>query len=109
MSDWVRVAEVDDVPEGGVIQVEVDGEPVALANTGESFLATSDICSHDYVTLHDGFLEGEEIECPQHGSKFNMRTGAVLNLPATQPISPYEVKVDGQEVYVRGPMGSAND
>lgn len=109
MSDWVRVAALGDIPEGGVIQVEVSGEPVALANTGEDLLATSDICSHEYVTLHDGFLEGEEIECPEHGSKFNMRTGAVLNLPATKPISPYEVKVDGQDVYVRGPMGSADD
>lgn len=109
MSDWVRVAALGDIREGDVIQVEVSGEPVALANTGEDLLATSDICSHEYVTLHDGFLEGEEIECPQHGSKFNMRTGAVLNLPATKPISTYEVKVDGQDVYVRGPMGSADD
>lgn len=109
MSDWIKVASVDEVPEGGIVQVEVDGEPVALANTGDELLATSDICSHDFVMLHDGFLEDEEIECPQHGSKFNMRTGAVLNLPATQPIPTYEVKVDGQDVYVRGPMGSAND
>ena len=104
MTDWVRVAAVDDIKPGDVIQVEVDEEPVVLANTGSEFLATTDICSHEYVLLHDGWLEGETIECPQHGSKFDMRTGEVLNPPATQPIPVYEVKVDGTDVYVRGPM-----
>ncbi len=104
MSDWVKVAAVDDVKAGSVIPVEVGGEPVALANTGEEFLATSDICSHDYVELHDGYLEDDEIECPQHGSRFNMRTGKVLNPPATQSIDAYETKVEGHDVYVRGPM-----
>ena len=104
MNDWVRVAAVDDIKPGDVIQVEVDDEPVVVANTGSEFLATTDICSHEYVLLHDGWLEGETIECPQHGSKFDMRTGEVLNPPATQPIPVYEVKVDGQDVYVRGPM-----
>lgn len=104
MSEWVRVSRVDAVKAGTVVQVEVEGEPVCLANTGEEFLATSDICSHDYVELHDGWLEDDEIECPQHGSRFNMRTGKVLNPPATQSIAPYETKVEGQNVYVRGPM-----
>ena len=102
--EWVKVARVEDVKPGSVIQVEVDGEPVALANTGEEFLATTDICSHDYVLLSGGWLEDDEIECPQHGSRFNMRTGKVLNPPATQPIAPYETRVEGPNVYVRGPM-----
>jgi 3-phenylpropionate/trans-cinnamate dioxygenase ferredoxin component len=104
MTDWVRVAAVDDIKPGDVIQVEVDDEPVVVANTGSEFLATTDICSHEYVLLHDGWLEGETIECPQHGSKFDMRSGEVLNPPATQPIEVYEVKVEGQDVYVRGPI-----
>ncbi len=109
MDDWVRVARVEDVKPGSVIQVEVDGEPVALANTGEEFLATTDICSHDYVLLHDGWLEDDEIECPQHGSRFNMRTGKVLNPPATQPIVAYQTKVEGRDVYVRGTGEKPND
>lgn len=107
MSDWVKVASVDDVKPGTVVQVEVDDEPVALANTGDGFLATTNVCSHEYVLLHEGWLEGEEIECPQHGSRFNMRTGKVLNPPATQSIAPYETKVEGRDVYVRGPMERA--
>ncbi|HEX2052789.1 MAG TPA: non-heme iron oxygenase ferredoxin subunit [Actinomycetota bacterium] len=104
MGEWVKVAAVRDVKPGSVVQVEVDGEPVALANIGDEFLATTDICSHDYVLLHDGWLEDDEIECPQHGSRFNMRTGEVLNPPATQPIAPYETRVEGDDVYVRGPL-----
>jgi 3-phenylpropionate/trans-cinnamate dioxygenase ferredoxin subunit len=95
---------VSDVKPGDVIQVEVDDEPVALANTGDEFLATSDICSHEYVELSQGWVEGDEIECPQHGSMFNMRTGEVLNPPATQPIPTYEVRVEGQDVYLKGPI-----
>jgi 3-phenylpropionate/trans-cinnamate dioxygenase ferredoxin subunit len=102
--DWIRVASVSDVKPGNVIQVEVDDEPVALANTGDEFLATSDICSHEYVELSQGWVEGDEIECPQHGSMFNMRTGEVLNPPATQPIPTYEVRVEGQDVYLKGPI-----
>ena len=103
-SDWVRVAATSDVKPGDVIQVEVDEEPLCLANTGEEFLATSDICSHEYVELSGGWLEGDEVECPQHGSMFNMRTGEVRNPPATQPIPAYEVKVEGEDVYVKGPI-----
>jgi 3-phenylpropionate/trans-cinnamate dioxygenase ferredoxin subunit len=101
MSDWTKVASVDDVKPGNIVQVEVDGESVALANTGDEFLATSDVCSHEYVMLSGGWLEDDEIECPQHGSRFNMRTGEVLNPPATQPIAPYQTKVEGRDVYVR--------
>lgn len=102
--DWVKVAPASALKPGTVIQVEVDDEPIVLALTDEGeYCATTDICSHEYVLLHDGFLEGHEIECPQHGSKFDMRTGAVINLPATQPVDYYEVKVEGDEIYLRGP------
>ncbi len=91
----------DDVKPGRVKQVHVDDEPVCLANVDGEFLAVSDVCSHEYVLLHDGWLEEEDIECPAHGSKFNLRTGAVDNLPATQPIAVYEVKLEGADVFVR--------
>lgn len=102
MSEWTRAASLVDLKKGKVIAVEVGDEPVALALTenGE-YLATSDICSHEYVLLHDGFLEGDEIECPEHGSMFSMRTGEVRNLPATQPISVYDTKVEGNDIYLR--------
>ena len=102
MSEWTRVASTSDLKPGRMIQVTVDDEPVCLARTAVAeFLATSDICSHEYVLLHDGFLEGDEVECPEHGSMFSMRTGEVLNLPATQPIGAYDVKVEGEDIYLK--------
>lgn len=83
------------------MQVYVGDEPVCLAHADGEFLATSDICSHEYVMLSEGWLEEDEIECPEHGSKFNMRTGEVINLPATQPIPVYDVRVEGSDIFVR--------
>jgi 3-phenylpropionate/trans-cinnamate dioxygenase ferredoxin subunit len=104
MGDWERVGTVGDVKPGQVVQVTAGGEPVALGNVDGELLAISDICSHEYVELHEGWLEGDEIECPQHGSKFSMRTGAPRGLPATRPVPAYEVKVEDGAIYVRGPV-----
>lgn len=104
MGEWEHVGQVDDVKPGQIARVSVGGEPVCLGNVDGTLLAISDICSHEYVELHEGWLEGEEVECPQHGSRFSLRTGAPRGLPATQPVAAYEVKVDGDAVYVRGPV-----
>ncbi len=98
---WTRVASIDDLKPGAVKQVFVADEPVCLAHVDGEFLATSDVCSHEYVMLSEGWLEDDEIECPQHGSKFNMRPGEVINLPATQPIPVYDVKIEDGDVLVR--------
>lgn len=101
MSEWTRVANIDDLKPGDVTQVHLGDEPLCLANVEGEFLATSDICSHEYVNLSEGWLEGDEIECPQHGSMFSMRTGEVRNPPATQPIAVYDVKVESNEIFVK--------
>jgi nitrite reductase/ring-hydroxylating ferredoxin subunit len=102
VSEWARVASMSDLKPGQMTQVSVNDEPVCLACTAEGeFLATSDICSHEYVLLHDGFLEGDEVECPEHGSMFSMRTGEVMNLPATQPVPVYDVKIEGEDIYLK--------
>ncbi|MGH2771817.1 MAG: non-heme iron oxygenase ferredoxin subunit [Actinomycetota bacterium] len=101
MTEWRKVASVSDLSEGDVIQVDYEDEPVCLANADGEYLATSDVCSHEYVMLSGGWLDGEDIECPQHGSKFNMRTGAVDNLPAVLPIPVYDVKVEGNDIYIK--------
>lgn len=101
--DWARVASVGEVEPGELKGVEFDGQEVLLANVDGEICATSDVCSHEFVLLHDGWLDEGEVECPQHGSKFDMRTGAVRNLPATEPIPTFEVKVEGDDVLVRGP------
>ncbi|GAC1364941.1 MAG: bifunctional 3-phenylpropionate/cinnamic acid dioxygenase ferredoxin subunit [Actinomycetota bacterium] len=102
--DWVRVASVGEVKPGQVVQVAVAGEPVCLGNVEGQLLAISDVCSHEYIELHEGWLEGDQVECPQHGSRFSMRTGEPSGLPATRRVPAYEVKVVGEDVYARGPI-----
>lgn len=104
MTDWKRVASVTDVKPGSVIQVKFGDELVALANVEGEFFAVSDVCSHEYVLLHDGYVDGDEIECPEHGSVFSLRTGEVHNLPATQPIPVFAVKVEDDEIFLSGPI-----
>jgi nitrite reductase/ring-hydroxylating ferredoxin subunit len=102
LSEWKRVASIADLKNGQMIQVQLDDEPVVLACTEDGeYLATSDVCSHEYVLLHDGFLEGDEVECPEHGSMFSMRTGEVMNLPATQPIPVYDVKIEAGDIFLK--------
>lgn len=101
--DWTRVASPSDVKPGNVIMVTLGDDPIALARVDDELLAIGDICSHEYVLLHDGFVEEDEIECPEHGSKFSLRTGAVRGLPATQPVPVYEVRVEDDDVFLRGP------
>jgi 3-phenylpropionate/trans-cinnamate dioxygenase ferredoxin subunit len=66
---------------------------------GEVF-ALSDICSHEEVELSDGELDGEDVECPSHGSRFNVRTGEVSGLPADEPVATYPVTIADGEIFV---------
>jgi len=92
------LADLDD--DNPLKRVEVNGVPLCLARlaSGEVF-AISDLCSHEDVELSDGDLDGEDVECPAHGSRFNVRTGEVSGLPAEEPVATYPVTViDGQIV-----------
>lgn len=96
-----RVAGLDDVKPGDLMRVEAEGIPICLARleSGEVY-AVSDICSHEEVELSDGDLQGMEVECPAHGSRFNVETGDVSGLPAEAPVPTYPVTVDGDDVFV---------
>jgi 3-phenylpropionate/trans-cinnamate dioxygenase ferredoxin subunit len=85
-------------------RVEVDGVPICLARLadGEVF-AISDVCSHEDVELSEGELDGEDVECPEHGSRFNVRTGEVSGLPAEEPVATYPVSVADGEIFVEVP------
>ena len=100
MSDLQRAAALGDIPQGGVLAVEVDGVEVALVRTDDEVFAIADECSHAAIPLSEGEVEGCEIECWLHGSMFDLRTGKPTNLPATEPVNIYPCKVDGDAVYV---------
>jgi 3-phenylpropionate/trans-cinnamate dioxygenase ferredoxin subunit len=95
------VARLADIAEESVTRVDVDGVPVCLARlaSGEVF-AINDMCSHEDVELSDGDLDGDDVECPAHGSRFNVKTGEVTGLPAEEPVSTYEVTIEDGEIFV---------
>ena len=94
---WIEVAAADSVAEGEVKTFQVESTRVAVARSNGQLYAVQDLCSHDDGPLGDGTLEEYAIVCPRHGAKFDIRTGAVLLMPAVAPIETYPVmEKDGQ-------------
>ena len=97
---YVQAAALVDVPDGGVLAVEIDGQEIALVRDGEVVYAVIDECSHAAIPLSEGEVEGNEIECWLHGSRFDLRTGKPVNLPATEPVQTYPTTIEGDTVLV---------
>jgi nitrite reductase/ring-hydroxylating ferredoxin subunit len=102
MPNFVKIAKIQDIPDNEVRAFEHNGQRIALYRIGDTFYATTDICSHAYAELSEGFLDPDDctIECPLHGSRFDIRTGAVQSLPAYEPIATYPVRVENDDVLV---------
>jgi 3-phenylpropionate/trans-cinnamate dioxygenase ferredoxin subunit len=99
----VRVCNVGDVPEGEARRFPVEGKLVAVANLGEGgYRAVDAICSHAHYFLDEGEVdvEDETIECPKHGSTFDLNTGAPRSLPATVPVGAYVVRTVGDDILI---------
>jgi nitrite reductase/ring-hydroxylating ferredoxin subunit len=100
MPDFKKVASAGEIPVGEMTIIEVDGEEVALANVGGEFFAFSNTCTHRGGPLGDGILTGDLVECPFHAGQFNVRTGAVVAPPPSEPVQTYAVRVDGDDISV---------
>lgn len=98
---YEKVANKQDLQEGGLLKVEPGGKPVVLSMVNGKVYAIDAVCSHEGGPLEEGTLEGYEVECPWHGSKFDVRTGEVKNPPAETPQSVYEAKVENNDILVR--------
>jgi 3-phenylpropionate/trans-cinnamate dioxygenase ferredoxin subunit len=99
----VTIGKIGDIPEGEARRFQLDGHEIAVANLGEGeFRALGDVCSHAQAFLHEGEVDVEErtIECPRHGSVFNLDSGRPVSLPATLPVPMYRIKVEGDEIKV---------
>jgi 3-phenylpropionate/trans-cinnamate dioxygenase ferredoxin component len=97
---FVTVAKVGEIPPGGVKVVRLDDEEIAIFNLAGRYYAMDDVCTHDGGPLAEGVIDGEVIECPRHGARFDIKTGAVLAMPATLPVPTYAVRVEGGEIQV---------
>ena len=99
----VVIARENDVAPGALLGVEVDAFPVCLAHTEAGLYAINGNCTHEDCPLSEGGLEEFAVECPCHGSRFDVRTGEALNLPAIDPVATYPLEIIDGEVVITLP------
>jgi 3-phenylpropionate/trans-cinnamate dioxygenase ferredoxin subunit len=98
----IEVCPVTELPPGGMRLVEWDDLEIGVFNCGGTVYAIEDRCSHDDGPLVEGELDQEQctIECPRHGSRFDLRTGKPLTLPAYVPVDTFPVIIEGETIKV---------
>ena len=99
---WYAVAKVGDIGPGEMKYVEAgpDEDPICLINFEGEYYALGDLCTHEYASLSDGEIVGDEIECPLHGGAFEIRTGLPANFPVVVPAEMYPVKIEGDSILI---------
>lgn len=95
-----KVASVSNLAPGTGLAVNAGGEPIALFNVNGDIYAIANTCTHAEASLSEGELDGYEVTCPLHASRFDVRTGAVRGLPATSPVETFPVEIDDGEIVV---------
>jgi 3-phenylpropionate/trans-cinnamate dioxygenase ferredoxin subunit len=103
MNNFRPVARVSEIPDPGKLLVEVEDRLVVVIHASGHFYALDDVCTHDGGPLSEGPLDPDEktIACPRHGAKFDIVSGAALTMPATKPTKAHEVKVEGDQIFIR--------
>ena len=100
MGKLVKVATKSEIADQSVKLLEIGDKRIALFNLGGRFYALDDTCPHADGPLSEGSIEGEEVECPWHGSRFNIKTGEVAAPPAVDNVARYNVHVTGDDIEV---------
>lgn len=101
MANFLKAATTKELTEGKMKTVFVGGKRITLANVAGEYFAIDDACTHAQCSLgSEGVLEGNVITCGCHGAQFDVTTGKVLAMPATSDEASYEVKIEGEDIYV---------
>lgn len=96
-----RACAVSELAADHALRVVIDDIPIAIVKDSAGEIhAIGDTCSHGQISLADGFVEDDTLECWAHGSAFSIKTGMPLNLPAYEPVPVFLVEVDGEEVFI---------
>lgn len=103
MTKLQPVARVEELLPGSRLHVELEEETVIVLNIDGEYFCIADLCTHDGGPLEDGDILDHQIECPRHGARFDVRTGRVTRLPATDSIPTYPVMIRDGVVYVEAP------
>lgn len=97
----IRICKISDIPSGKAIRVKIGEQAIAIVHTKAGTIkAINDTCSHGEISLSEGFVDGDTIECWAHGAKFSLDTGAALSLPAFEPVQVYPVIIEADEIYL---------
>ena len=102
MSEFIKVANISDLEAGHAAVVEIGGRTIALFNVNGEFFALDNTCMHRGGPLGEGFVDQNNltVQCPWHGSQFDVTTGAVKQGPATEPIDTFDVESAGSRVRI---------
>lgn len=97
----MKALDLSELQQDQAVRVVLDDVPIAVVLDSEGEVhAIGDTCSHGQISLSEGFVEGDSLECWAHGSAFSLRTGQPLNLPAYEPVPVYVVEIEDGAVYV---------
>ena len=100
MGKIVKVASKKDFPQGQGMLVQAEGREIALFCVNNSFYAIDNACPHVGGPHCEGPIDGKEVVCPWHGAAFDVTTGEVLAGPATEHVTSYKVKVEGDDIHI---------
>ncbi|HVP20691.1 MAG TPA: non-heme iron oxygenase ferredoxin subunit [Anaerolineaceae bacterium] len=101
---FYEIANVDDIPNGERIFLEIGTNQIVVFNITGNFYAIGDVCTHDDGPLGDGELDGYEVICPRHGARFDVRSGKATALPAVFPTPSYPIKVVDGKIEIGVPV-----
>ena len=102
-TEFVKACNENEIEEGKLKEVEIDDKQIALARFQGEVYAIDNICTHDGGTLSDGDVVKCQVQCPRHGARFDLKTGAVTRMPAVLAIGTYETKIENGEVFIAIP------
>ncbi|MCG6156117.1 iron-sulfur cluster assembly protein [Rubinisphaera margarita] len=105
---WEQVANVDDFAGTDRVSVIIDDLPALIVQLEGEYFAIEDVCTHDGQPLTDGAIIENSIECPRHGARFDLKSGAPLCMPATQPVQTFEVDIREGVIFARPSTGESN-
>jgi 3-phenylpropionate/trans-cinnamate dioxygenase ferredoxin component len=97
---WHELSGAQAPGEDEAIGVTVGNRPIAVCRSSGALYALDNVCTHQFALLSDGYVEDGYIECPLHQGRFELKTGAPLCAPVTQPVRVYPVKSENGAVYV---------
>jgi len=101
MSEFLKICSVNDVKTNSAKRFNVNGQEIALFNLNGKFYAIAAHCTHAEGPLDEGFIEGNEVECPWHGARFDITTGKALAPPAPTDVKKYAVIIEGNDVKIK--------